>query len=363
MPLRRKTVCRVAVVAALASAATGATSASAAAPDFVGITADETFQQPGEFRQTNLAAMRRAGVGLIRQVFDWSTIETSAGVYDLTFLDQYVLDAAQAGIRIMPVLTNAPEFYERRGSQRGARRPRDEQTMATWAATLVRRYGPTGTLWEEHPDVRKLPIRVWEPWNEPSLAVYWGPRPNAREYVRMLRIVGRAIEREDPGAEIVTAGLPNSQLSSAVPLTRYLRSLYRAGGARYFDTLAINAYARDARELEQLLRQVREVMNDNRDRRTRIWITELGWGDRGPRHRFIVGARGQARRITTSFAAVRRLRGSLRLRGLVYFSWRDGRPYAPLFQDLWGLHTGLLRVDGSRKPAHGAFVRAARGLR
>ena len=85
---------------------------------------------------------------------------------------------------------------------------------------------------------------------------------------------------------------------------------------------------------------------DNRgDRRAKIWITELGWGDKGPRHRFIVGRSGQAKRIKDSFKTVRKLRRKLKLRGLVYYSWRDGRPYAPLFEDEWGLHTGLLDVE------------------
>jgi hypothetical protein len=59
---------------------------------------------------------------------------------------------------------------------------------------------------------------------------------------------------------------------------------------------------------------------------------------------------------------LRQQRTRLKLRGFVYFSWRDGRPYAPLFKNLWGLHTGLLTVKGKRKPAYNAFVRAVRPL-
>ena len=47
---------------------------------------------------------------------------------------------------------------------------------------------------------------------------------------------------------------------------------------------------------------------------------------------------------------MRKLRTKLKLRGLVYFSWRDSDPYPPLFQNLWGLHTGLLNENGARKP-------------
>jgi hypothetical protein len=359
MHFRTKSLFRGALVSALAAGALAAPGAASAAPkDFVGITSDETFRRNDSFRDINLAGIQRARVGLIRQVFDWSLIEQDPGIYAFDYLDEYVADVASQGLTLMPVLTNAPDFYRRAGSGRAANRPENLQTMADWAQALVRRYGPDGTLWIERPDLPKVPIRVWQIWNEPSLRVYWG-RPNAREYAEMLRTVGRAIEAVDPGAEIVTAGLPPSRLLDAVPLDRYLKQLYSAGGRSIFDTLAINAYAKDEVELEKLLLSVRKLMRQRGDT-ARIWITELGWGDKGPRHRFIVGRKKQAQRITHSFAVVRKLRRRLRLRGLVYFSWRDSRPYPPLFRNLWGLHTGLLNVQGGRKPAYRAFVRAAR---
>jgi hypothetical protein len=104
-------------------------------------------------------------------------------------------------------------------------------------------------------------------------------------------------------------------------------------------------------------------MNRRGDRRGRIWITELGWGDRGLRHRFIVGARGQARRISKSLALIRKQRRRLGLRGFVYYSWRDSAPYPPKYKDMWGLHTGLLRRNGSPKRAYRAFGRQARAFR
>jgi hypothetical protein len=359
MPFRRKDLFRAVLVSALTAGVLAAPSAAAAPKDFVGITSDETFRQDDSFRATNLAGIRRARVGLIRQVFDWSLSESLPGVYDLEYLDEYVVDVASRGLSLMPVLTNAPEFYKRAGSKRGAARPEDLTTMAEWARILVRRYGPNGTLWTDRPALGKVPIRVWQIWNEPSLGVYWGPRPNAREYAAMLRTVGRAIKEEDPGAEIVAAGLPPSKLTDAVPLDRYLNQLYSAGAKSAFDTLAINAYAKDAEALEKLLVFVRKLMKQRGDN-AKIWITELGWGDKGLRHHFIVGRKGQAERIKTSFEVVRKLRRKLRLRGLVYFSWRDSRPYPPLFKNLWGLHTGLLDLQGRRKPAYRAFVAAAK---
>ena len=236
--------------------------------------------------------------------------------------------------------------------------PRDLSAMAAYARAVVRRYGPGGSLWRENPGAPSLPIRSWQIWNEPNLAIYWCNRPNARQYATMLRVVGGAIKSEDPGAEIVTAGLPDTKLKTAMPLDRFLSRLYRAKGKRYFDTLAINGYATSNAELSKRLHRVRRKMNRHRDRGARLWITEIGWGDAGPPHRYNVGPVGQATHIQRSYRLLAKLTPKLRLRGVVYYSWRDSRPYPPKYNDMWGLHTGLLDVNGNPKPAYYSFGQA-----
>jgi polysaccharide biosynthesis protein PslG len=347
---------------ALACLLVAAPAAARVPAGFVGITADDVFAGDAHYRTSNLSAQAAIGVQTIRQTFDWSTIERRRGEYDLRYHDEYVAKAAAHGIRVLPVLFNPPRFH-RPSRGRATCPPRRNADFARFAAELVHRYGPGGSLWRERPDVPRKPIAAWQIWNEPNLRIYWCGRPNARRYVAMLRSVGGAIERVDRRAHILTAGLPPSTLQSAVPLDRYLRGMYRAGARRAFDSLAINPYARDPGELRRVLRSVRHLMNRRGDRSAGIWITELGWGDRGPRHRFVVGARGQATRIRSSFELIRRQRGRLRLRGAVYYSWRDASPYPPLYRDLWGLHTGLLRMNGGFKPAYFAFKRAVSRLR
>jgi polysaccharide biosynthesis protein PslG len=337
---------------------------AAVPPDFIGMSSDDTMAGDGHYRSVSMSQQRSVGVGLLRQVFDWAMVERSPGHHDFGAYDGYVLEAAQHGIEIMPVLHNPPDFY-RRSSARGWCPPPQLSSMADYARAAVRRYGPNGSLWREHPGAASLPIRSWQIWNEPNLGIYWCNRPSPRQYASMLRVVGKAIKGEDRGAEIVTAGMPDSKLSSAMPLDRYLKRLYRARGKRYFDTLAINSYARDNRQLSGLLKHVRRQMNRSHDRRARMWITEIGWGDwySGPPHRFIVGAQGQAVRIEQALGLLGRMKRKLRLRGVVYYSWRDLRPYPPKYNDMWGLHTGLLDVNGNPKPAYSAFGRAVASLR
>jgi polysaccharide biosynthesis protein PslG len=329
---------------------------------FVGITADDVFAGNDNHRTANLSAMAAIGIQTIRQTFDWSTIERSPGVYDFSYHDAYVAKVSAHGLRVLPVLVNPPSFY-RPTRGRAACPPRDMATFARFAKAVVRRYGRRGSLWRNG-RVPGNPITAYQIWNEPNLSVYsCNRRPKARRYVAMLRTVGRAIKRVDRRAQVVSAGIPPSKLKSAVPIERYIAQMYRAGARRYFDSLAINSYAKDGGQLRGILRSIRRLMNRHGDRRGRIWVTEFGWGDTGPKHRFIVGAAGQARRITQAFDVIRQLRHRLRLSGVIYYSWRDAPPYPLQYRDLWGLHTGLLDINGGFKPAFYAFKNGVARLR
>jgi polysaccharide biosynthesis protein PslG len=332
--------------------------------DFVGITSEDVFARGGSYRAKNMRRQSRLRIGTIRQVFDWAQIERSPNRFSFARYDAFVLAAARYRIRVLPVLFNPPSFRSKApstGRLRGTYPPRSNAAMGAFAARVARRYGRNGTLWRGRG--RKLPITAYQVWNEPPLPVYWRPRPSAAQYAALLRAVSAAIRGVDRRAEIVTAGLPPSKLRGAVPLTRYIRGLYAAGAGPSFNTLAVNSYAQTAGQLRRLLRGVRRTMNRRGGRRDRIRVTEIGWATQGPRHRFRVGRRGQARRITSSIRTLGRLRRRYRIRGFVYYSWRDSRPYPPEFKNMWGLHTGLLTRGGRRKPGYHAFRRAVRRLR
>jgi hypothetical protein len=360
MPLRSAIALAATIIATLALAPSADAKLSR---DFIGITSEDVFAGDAGYRAQNLQAQSALGIGLLRQTFDWAQIERAPGQYDFSYHDGYVLAAAQQGITVLPILFHTPSFHAGRTSGTASCPPATNASLAAYASALVHRYGSKGTLWAERPDVPRLPIRSWQVWNEPNLGVYWCNKPKPKQYVAMLRTVGKAIKRADRRAHVVTAGLPDSKLKSAMRLKRFINQMYKAKAAKYFDSLAINSYARDHRQLGTMLRGIRKQMNARRDRRGQIWITEIGWGDQGPKHRYIVGARGQATRIAKSLKLIRKQRRKLRIRGVVYFSWRDGAPYAPNFKDLWGLHTGLLDINGNPKEGFHVFGQQLAALR
>ena len=294
-------------------------------------------------------------VGIVRQVFDWAGIETRPGSYRLSYYDDYVGTMARQGIGVLPVLFDTPAFRSRRpsrGAKRGFYPPRRARDMGVFAAALVRRYGPGGSFWRANPGIPAVPIRAWQVWNEPNLPVYWPEGPNPRSYVHLLRAVGRAIKAADRGAEVVSAGLPQSKLG--IGLLAYIRGMYRAHARGTFDQLAVSAYGRTAGSIFRGVGRVRRTMNREGDRRTGIWITEVGWATGGPHTGFTTTPLRQARLIANLLNGLVARRGALRLRGVVYYTWRDQDP-ATAMRDYWGLHTGLLDVAGNPKPGYFAF--------
>jgi polysaccharide biosynthesis protein PslG len=160
--------------------------------------------------------------------------------------------------------------------------------------------------------------------------------------------VGEGIKAVDPGAKVVTAGLNESELG--IKLVPFLDGMYRAGAKGTFDVLALHPYAPGSDLVRaQIGRAVRELRRNGDPART--LVTELGWATGGPpRRALVVSEAGQSSLIRRTVTELARYRGRLRLDGVFYFNWRDVSA-APGTRDHWGLHTGLMREDGSPKPA------------
>jgi hypothetical protein len=336
----------------------GAAPAQAAVPrDFFGLVSEDVLAGDGAYRDATLAKQSSIGVGLIRQTFHWNQIETSRGVYNWGGYDAYMAATASHGIRVLPILFDPPRFRARVSRRTSATYPpRHYADLGTFGAAVARRYGPNGSFWAQNPGLPRLPITAYQIWNEPNIPAYWPTGPNPRQYASLLKSAARGIHAADPHADIVTAGLPDSHLSRPGNVYSFVRGLLRARAAKSFDTLAVNPYGKNSGEILGKLQRFRTILNHGHARGAHMWITEFGWSDVGPASSFRAGRAGQARQIRHAIPALVKRRGHFKLRGLVYYSWRDGVPYAPLFKDFWGLHTGLLRRNGTAKPALAAFT-------
>ena len=343
------------VVVTAAMAWLAAPVAFAAGSDAIGIYSEELEATNSSDPAAVAAVMRAAGAGIVRQPFSWARIERAPGALDFSEYDTVMNAAARAGLKALPVIMDPPPWRSTApatGALRAMYPPKDMGAMAALATALVRRYGPSGGFWAAHPELSPSPIRSWQVWNEPNIPAFWATGPDPAAYVRMLRAVGSAIHAADPYAEVVTGGLPYA--GAGIPVGPFVEAMYAAGARGTFDTLAIHPYAATPAGVLEILRLAREQLDRLGDPQRLIWATEFGWATGGPAVTITATEAAHAALLSDTVAALQRARGVLRLRGFVIFRWKDVA-LNPGQTDVWALHTGLLRVDGTPKPALAAF--------
>lgn len=332
-----------------------ATPAAFAANDVVGIYSEELELANSANPPAAAAAIRAAGIGTVRQPFSWARIETAPGVLDFAVYDRVMDAAASAGLNVLPMVMDPPPWRSTApasGAVRAMYPPKDAGAMAALATALVRRYGPGGRFWAEHGELTPAPIRSWQVWNEPNIPAFWATGPDPAAYVAMLRAVGAAIRAADPRAEVVTGGLPYA--GAGMTVARFVDGMYAAGARGTFDTLAIHPYAASPAGVLEILRLARAQLDRLGDPARPIWATEFGWATGGPPVTVTASEAAQAALLRDTIAAMQQARGVLRLRGFVVFRWKDVATNDGQ-ADIWALHTGLLREDGTPKPAMAVF--------
>lgn len=341
----------VGVVALLASAIVPS-AARAAAPDgFVGITTEDAYTGKDAYAQAQLKAQRAAGFTVARQVFRWNEIEWGSGAYDFSATDRFLKNAAIAGMRVMPLIQGEPEWATSRPKKskyRGFFPPKDNATIARFGAVLAQRYGPNGSFWAANPALTPYPVTSYQVWNEPNFPIYWGGKPNGAAYAKMVIAVSAAIRAVQPDAYIVSAGIPDSTLGQ--PPKKFIKAMLKAGAGPSLNAIGIHPYAIDVKSVMKITRGLRKTVNSVGGKNLDLWVTEIGWAAGGPKTpKRTVSFAKQGTIVRSAFQSLAKARTSLKLRGIVYFAWRDSEVYKG-GKDFWGLHTGLLDRKGKAKP-------------
>jgi hypothetical protein len=350
MGSRGRSLATVLVAAALAACLLAAPVAGAAPREFYGVNSAE---MPSS---ADLNRMGAGGMGTVRVNLVWGAVQSGRSAeYDWGVYDSVVGNAAENGIRVLPTIYSSPRWVALSHEH-----PPPTSALGLWRAfarAAAGRYGNGGDFWAENPDLPQIPVTDWQIWNESSSPTFWKPKPNAKRYVRLLRKARAGIEAADPRARIMLAGLfPTPGTDLGVSIDRYLPQIYRAGGRRLFDSVALHPYNIRPRGTLRDLKRVRAIMTRFKDRRKPLWATEVGWASGGPPYFFTVSRELQAEHLRRTYNLLARNRKRLKLRGVVWFSLRD---YGE--RDDWFENTGLLTFDGSPKPAWHAFVRLTGG--
>ena len=347
-------------------------------PRFLGTVADgplfedAALSAAGTSLQRELDVMVSAGVESVRLSFYWAPMQPyaswdqvppaergqfrdAAGVpTDFRATDRIVQLAAERRLALLPVVLRAPDWAARFPGE-WASPPADPRAYAAFVRALAKRYGRGGSFWRERPGLPRLPLTEWQLWNEPTMQSFWLTQPFASDYVALARATHRALRRVDRRARIVLAGLVYESSDA-------LGQVYRAGGRRWFDALALHPFTRRPDDVLRIVERNRTVMARHRDGRKPIYLSELSWpSSRGRipvRYGYETNERGQARRLSAALRLLAANRRRLGLRRVYWYTWltRETDPEYPFdYAGVRRIHTERVRS----KPALGAYRRAA----
>ena len=335
---------RLAIASAIVFVLTSAASAAAAPRSFYGVIA------ANDPDSSEIARMGAGNVGVLRINFVWAAVQPTEGAtYDWSHYDAIIGGAAQNGIRVLPTVYSSPSWAAQRDNY-----PPDkahESAFRDFVAAAAARYGQNGTYWSTHPEVPKLPVVWWQFWNEANSPSFWYAKPNAKQYVSLLRVFHDGIVSGDPSAKIALAGLfLTPQVKNGIYLDKFLPAIYRRGAKPLFDGAAVHPYSTTPAKALDAVKQTRRIMLQFKDRKASLWVTEIGWASGGNKTPLTVSPQRQAAYLRKTFKLLAAKRGRLHIPGVIWYSLND----AP--GTVWPAHCGLFTLDGRAKPSWDTFV-------
>jgi hypothetical protein len=294
------------------------------------------------------------GVGWVRLFMNWKDIEPAKGQFNEAFVVDYAREVAAfraRGLKVLIVATSSPPWAS--GSLSGIGAPLDPADYAAFLDHVVQ--GVPG-------------VSAWEVWNEADGDIFWENGPNPPAYAALLRAAYPVIKARDPSAIVLPTPLIGADFD-------FLQALYDNGAQGYFDAVSVHTdnacliappdsfYREQDGRIGRFAftgyRELHYLMTQHGDGAKPIWMTELGWntqstapnscrdGSEAGKKTAGVSDAAQAKNLTDAY---RCLAADPFVTVTMWFSLQD----TPGSNHYDG-HLGLLRADGSAKPAYAAM--------
>ncbi len=229
--------------------------------------------------QRTLQMVREMGAQWIVEFFPWAYYQAENGGIAWEHPDQVVHHAAAQGLKVIARIGLTPGWARPKDTTLNYLDEDGYDDFARFTAAFAARYaGQVGFIIIG---------------NEPNLSFEWGYRPTTpQDYVNLLKVVYPAVKEANPDVVVLAGALAPTLEPAGSPWglndVLYLQGMYDAGAADYFDGLAVHSYgltfppeAEPSLEILNFRRVelLRQVMVENGDGETSIFITETGWND------------------------------------------------------------------------------------
>lgn len=323
----------------------------------IGVHTRLTDEVPPWKIQRTLRLVREMGASWIVEFVPWAYLEPLKGDFNWEHTDQIVDHALSQGVTVIARLGLVPAWA----------RPDPRERETTFNYLDAEHYADFGDFVYAFVAHYRGRVRHIVIWNEPNLSFEWGIRPvSAQEYVDLLRVAYARAKEADSGVVVLAGALAPTLEPEGSPAglsdLLYLQQMYDAGGAAYFDGLAVHTYGLAAPTSEapdpsrlnfRRVELMREIMLQNGDGGTPVYITETGWND-SPRWSNAVAP---AERIAYTIEAYEWAASQPWVEMLAMWAFRFPQP-AHTYQDGWT----WLKDDFEPKPIYGEVQRYATGI-
>lgn len=222
-------------------------------------------------RERGAAAMRRAGIAWTRDRLSWAETQPDAGPPRWGKYDDSLRAQAEAGLKILQVFHDIPEWASSRGADwTGSRRhvaPGDFRAAVDYFEAAARH-------WRGF-------IAAWELWNEFDLPVFFQGTPD--EYASVLRMAALGIRRGDPEAVLLSGSTTLAVIPelvwgehrfSGVNGLRFVERMLCCDVVDCFDAWAFHYYG-PPEGLAERIGQNRAMLRA-RGINKPLWLTEIG---------------------------------------------------------------------------------------
>jgi polysaccharide biosynthesis protein PslG len=229
------------------------------------------------------------GVSWVKIDVAWRDLEQAKGQIDFTSLDNAISALEAENFNILLTVSTSPAWARTSTEEDGP--PDTLADYATFIGALAQRYAGR--------------VGAYEIWNEPNLRREWNSTVHnisAASYIELLRQSYSAVKTADSAAIVVSAGLAPTGFNDGVNALNdrlYLSALYSAGlssvsdaigshpngWANPPDAVCCQASAGVSTHYEDpsfyflnTLNDYRQIMLQNNDGDSLIWVTRFGWG-------------------------------------------------------------------------------------
>ncbi len=235
----------------------------------------------------DLDLVKDLGFGWVKQGFAWRDMEQiEKGHYDWFRPDLIVGMIQEHHLKLLARLDHQPFWAQADGG------------AVPLASAPPKNYQDFGDFCRVFADRYKGRIAAYQVWNEPNLAREWGNQPpDPAAYVQLLAACYVGIKSADPNAVVISAGLAPTATDdeTAMPDDAFVRGMYAAGGANYFDVLGVHAAGymnppeRSPADVEadpalgyrfltfRHVEDIRQIMIEHGDENKQMAVLEMGW--------------------------------------------------------------------------------------